>query len=325
MAWDINAFISSPYTQLAAGLLQGAQPGGNFAQGLNLGLLNTLNMQRQQAATALIGQQIARIREDRQFQQDRMAALQRLGQVEPQNAPYYAAGIAPPKPSELEVAAQLAGYTPGTPEFQQFIRDVKLHPQAVTNVNVGGNSGFRSATPEEQAALSSGNVLIDTKTGKPMVAPSLPADQRLAAGYASRMMQAEQTLGQLPITGAESIAGRQDALAPDLQSSSFQQMRQAQRDWIMAVLRKESQGQITQTEEESYLRNYFPVAGDSENNVLQKKAARIEQTRSMLKNAGGAFQDQIQLPKVYHTKEAPENARPGDLWQDPQGDWYEFQ
>ena len=93
----------------------------------------------------------------------------------------------------------------------------------------------------------------------------------------------------------------------------------AEEDWILANLRKESGGQITDEEMANYKKTYFPQAGEGQNIVLQKKAARIKAQEAMLRNAGGAFTEKVNLPKVYHTKEPPENANPGDLWQDSNG------
>jgi hypothetical protein len=108
-----------------------------------------------------------------------------------------------------------------------------------------------------------------------------------------------------------------------MQSGKYQQYQQAKRDWILANVRKESGATITPSEFNDFDKTYFPQPGEDHNTVLQKKAARIKAQESMLRNSGTAL-GKVQLPKVYKTDDPPEGAKPGDLWQDKNGDWYEF-
>jgi predicted amino acid-binding ACT domain protein len=111
--------------------------------------------------------------------------------------------------------------------------------------------------------------------------------QGKSAGYGARAAAAHEILNAVGDGGkvqpgyikraAESVPLAGDALgtlANVTQSPQQQQVEQAQRDFVNAVLRQESGAAISQSEFDNARKQYFPQPGDSPDVVLQKKRNR---------------------------------------------------
>jgi hypothetical protein len=121
--------------------------------------------------------------------------------------------------------------------------------------------------------------------------------ERNAAGFAGRMIAANQIISQPAIAAAapglgSGLAGSVPFVGESLrnlaQSPETQQYAQAARDWIRAKLRKESGAAIGVAEEENEFRTYFPVTGDSPRVIEQKAQARALANQGMIQAAGSA-------------------------------------
>jgi hypothetical protein len=136
--------------------------------------------------------------------------------------------------------------------------------------------------------------------GKPVVgkAPKFTVEQSNAAGYAQRMVAANEIVNSPAISasapgigsalaGATPFAG--EAFKNIVQSPQTQQYAQASRDWIRAKLRKESGAAIGVQEEAEEFRTYFPMPGDSAAVIKQKAEARQRANQGMIQSAGKAF------------------------------------
>ena len=94
------------------------------------------------------------------------------------------------------------------------------------------------------------------------------------AGYRDRLVQANQTINTLgdQFTGYASKLG---ALVPNfLKSDERQQFEQAKRNFINAVLRRESGAAISPSEFDNAEEQYFPQPGDKPNTIAQKQVNR---------------------------------------------------
>lgn len=136
--------------------------------------------------------------------------------------------------------------------------------------------------------------VLDTN-GKPMIAKPSVADKPLNESqanslmYGKRMQTAHKILEDLEsANGSWDIKGG-NVLArvnPRGGSEDFKKYEQAKRNFINAILRKESGAAIGQDEFESANKQYFPQIGDTEDVIKQKAANRKQVTNSMLTNAG---------------------------------------
>lgn len=123
--------------------------------------------------------------------------------------------------------------------------------------------------------------------------------QNLAAGFADRMVEADQTLSQLendPKTrrmlvgtiGAPSGSGDVPLIGNWTLSKEGQLYKNAQSNWVRANLRKESGAAIGNDEMASEIKTYFPQPGDSDELITQKAKLRKIAEANMRRNAGRA-------------------------------------
>ncbi len=143
--------------------------------------------------------------------------------------------------------------------------------------------------------------------------------ERLSSGFYARMADSTNTLSK-PLTGPDGkpvlrngkpvildqVASKPEMFAEivgglvpnwlggeELQNAATtslrQQYEQAQRNWITANLRKESGANIPDPELRNEIKKWFPVVGDSEAVIEQKRKARKVAEESMRKNAGRAL------------------------------------
>lgn len=124
-------------------------------------------------------------------------------------------------------------------------------------------------------------------------APKMTGDQFKVAGYGRRLEQAEDVFSSLSQKGYDrtDLKGAiYNKLAPGAsQDDQYKQQAQAERNYINAVLRRESGASISPAEFESAEQQYFPRPGDSPQ-LLQQKALNRQQVRESMKaEASGAW------------------------------------
>jgi hypothetical protein len=86
--------------------------------------------------------------------------------------------------------------------------------------------------------------------------------------------------------GGEALAGSVPLVGNYLISPKYQAAKQAADDWLTANLRKESGAAISVDEMASEYKKYFPIPGDSDKTVMQKRQSRKEAEKGMVKAAG---------------------------------------
>lgn len=123
---------------------------------------------------------------------------------------------------------------------------------------------------------------------KPAAAKEPTESERSSAGYLGRMEATEKNLGNakpfsLPVqTGLD----RAPNVTNFVLSPEQQVQRQQQEDWVRAKLRKESGAVIGDQEMAREIRTYFPMAGDSDKVILQKRQSRMQAIEQMKSSAG---------------------------------------
>jgi hypothetical protein len=139
--------------------------------------------------------------------------------------------------------------------------------------------------------------------------PGLNDTQAKALLFGSRMQQADKILTQLAaqgtvrpsvvkqaVEGIPLIGGALSAGANATSSPQQQQVEQAQRDFVNAVLRRESGAAISPSEFESAKKQYFPSVGDSEAVIQQKAYNRQLATRGLMAEVPAKRRDSITNP-----------------------------
>ena len=177
-----------------------------------------------------------------------------------------------------------------------------------------------------------GTFLIDTRTGqaKPVIGPAgqpligggkpLTETQSNAVAFGARAIEADKIasglekkgvtntgiirtvaggiVGQAPIVGEKLEQGVRSAFNPIPSvlggpSGEQQQVEQARRNFISAVLRKESGAAIGVNEYANEERKYFPQIGDTQKTIEQKQEARRLAIKALEAQAGPSGTRQI--------------------------------
>lgn len=129
--------------------------------------------------------------------------------------------------------------------------------------------------------------LKDSNVKAPTVA------QQTVATYASRIEQANPTISNLESTIQSMnplLFEAQSRLPSYLQTATYQQFDQAARNFINAVLRRESGAVISPSEFDNAYKQYLPRAGDTEATLMEKRINRDIVYNSLKNAAGGAYQ-----------------------------------
>ncbi len=137
------------------------------------------------------------------------------------------------------------------------------------------------------------------KGGTP-VPPKMTVDAGKNTGFLIRLNDANEVLNSLEGQGTR--FGQQNAdliplgLGNFLRDPEFQKFDQARRDFVNAVLRRESGAVISEQEFANADQQYFPVPGDSPEVIAQKRQNRINAIAGVRAGAGAgaAYVDQLQ-------------------------------
>jgi len=133
------------------------------------------------------------------------------------------------------------------------------------------------------------------KEAKEGPAPKPPtADQAKVATFGRRVEQAMAEMGRLEGEGYDRSspkAGLGAKLPNMLKSSSAQQQSQAERNFVNAVLRRESGAVISDQEFANAEKQYFPRSGDSKETLEQKARNRQQVVQGFQAEAGTAWEN----------------------------------
>jgi len=133
----------------------------------------------------------------------------------------------------------------------------------------------------------SGGISVDQVT-----APRYTPDQFTVATFAERIHDANQiisNLEQAALSQADASLSGVPVVGNYLIPAEYQQVLQAQQDFINALLRRESGSAISDAEFANARAQYFPQPGDSPEVLAQKKANRDTVMRGLARASGGAY------------------------------------
>lgn len=222
--------------------------------------------------------------------------------------------------------SQLAGQQP---EMTANMRDWQFaqdNPGFMDYINPQGSPDAPSLTSiyDENGREQKG-YMVQTADGPQFVPVGSPkanteraefnVSQASAAGYADRMIAADQTLDNPALTTAQTDAGNYALTAATFGAGNFftseewQQADQAQRDFINAILRRESGAVISESEFANARKQYFPQPGDSEAVIAQKAANRKNAINGVVRAAGPAYTPP-NVPALYGDGAGDEMAYP---------------
>ncbi|MFV1627941.1 hypothetical protein [Phaeobacter sp. JH203A] len=142
--------------------------------------------------------------------------------------------------------------------------------------------------------------------------PKMNVDQGKNTGFLIRMNDAGRTLDQLENQGLEFLQQNTDAIPLGLgnymRTEEFQQFDQARRDFINALLRRESGAVISPQEFENAEIQYFPIPGDSPQVIEQKRRNRANAIAGIRAGSGpgAAYVDRMEQQGATPQQETPQ-------------------
>ena len=135
--------------------------------------------------------------------------------------------------------------------------------------------------------------LLEVETAKAGMKPPTQA-QEATALYASRIKQADEVFAGIEeFINTQGIGEMAQAGLPEfanfMKSEDMQSYQQAQRNFLNAVLRRESGAVISPSEFKEGRQQYFPQPGDKPAVIAQKKANRDLVKKNFISAAGNAY------------------------------------
>ena len=191
-----------------------------------------------------------------------------------------------------------AGYTPGTPEYQEAARKLLYKPSGTTvNVGTGGGpadafdkafgdsgEGRRLAIQARALARKEGISATDA-IERVALQKDVTSGERAADTYYQRMTDVSQDIEAMEDQGYNPSAP--DAILSKMPGGNFlvgndyQQYQAMANEWIRAKLRKESGAAIPPEEMRGEFQTYFFVPGDSPETIRRKRQLRTQAREAM--------------------------------------------
>lgn len=195
----------------------------------------------------------------------------------------------------LTLRAQAAGLKEGTPEYQQFMLSggapkAENKPSGIQEYEYAKSQGFPGTFQDWEASKKGGmSLTVDPATGQisfqqgSNIKPMTEAQSKdttfatRAAGALPLLDKFGDALTSLP----ESTGGNVPVVGNYLKSPEYQQAEQAGKEFLQAILRKDTGAAITKEETAEYGSVYLPRPGDSPELLAQKKASRTRALEAM--------------------------------------------
>lgn len=180
--------------------------------------------------------------------------------------------------------------------------------QQVTDAN--GNRSFVKVNKRSGDVAPTGPQTTPTVPANPFaVGPKLNTDQSKSATMTDRMADANGVISKneninegvlsKPMGIAQAIPFvRDSALFNAVASPERQQVVQAQRNFVNAILRVESGAAISDGEFNNAQRQYFPQVGDSKEVIEQKRQNRVTAMKGMAREAGPNYRPPESLTSI---------------------------
>lgn len=252
-----------------------------------------------QAQTIPLSVQLAQMQAQRQEARDRAEA--ELGFLPEKKAPVVVDGrlVDPTTGTVVYEPAPKAGET-YTLSSGQKVFDASGN--LIAENAAGGADKTISVAPGNTVIDSAGNVIYRAPENASTAGQkTLTVDQAKNAGFALRMENSMGIIDQFS-GAATGVGGAIQSILPGgaltnfLRTPEYQQLDQAQRDFVNATLRRESGAAIAPSEFENAKKQYFPQPGDSPQVIEQKRVNRELALEGVKLGAGENVVETYELP-----------------------------
>lgn len=172
-------------------------------------------------------------------------------------------------------------------------KDNLITPYQSEQLKIDREKMVQNAQLEREKLASAANKTKEEKAPKP--------NQFQAATFGRRLEAADSVMTDLASQGFDrtgAIASAQSLGPNSIQSDELQQQEQAERNFVNALLRRESGSAIAKSEFTSAEKQYFPRYGDSEKVLAQKAQNRAIVKQGLMAEAGNAWDDVPQIAVI---------------------------
>lgn len=168
-------------------------------------------------------------------------------------------------------------------------REASMPPGSDESYTIGGQDANGNII---QVGSKSGKIrVLPVPGGQPLYPTHATDAQANAAGYGDRAVSAHATIDQLfngqVDPNSLGFAAQESRFTPNFaKSGNIQSLDQAKRNFLNAILRRESGAVISPSEFEEGAKQYFPQYGDTPETVRQKSLNRQQQIQNLKRAAG---------------------------------------
>lgn len=165
---------------------------------------------------------------------------------------------------------------------RQFQATQQTGQQAFQAQQQSNQQGFTGGQNDQNRALE-----LQKFNAKP-----LTDEQAKAAGFADRMVEAGDLIDKFGGAGtnyADTLKSSIPIIGNKMVSNEYQQLDQAKRNFVNALLRRESGAAISSSEFDNAEKQYFPQPGDSKETIAQKANNRKTALDGMARSAGTTY------------------------------------
>jgi hypothetical protein len=151
-------------------------------------------------------------------------------------------------------------------------------------------AGTKPLSMEEYQAAKKSNTGFSVTTNPDGTVSVVQGAKPLTEGQSKDMVFVTRAAGALPIVDSlgekltsltEKVGGDVPLIGNYLKSEEYQQAEQAGREFLAAILRKDTGAAVTDGELATYGATYLPQPGDKPANLAQKKAARARAVKAI--------------------------------------------
>jgi hypothetical protein len=234
------------------------------------------------------------------------------------------APVEPPETREINQGGNLVTQEWDGTKWATVAQAPRFQPRAATLERYtlyknGKGQDVTVGSKTEQALLNSGWSLTPSDTpvpGRDIPLPEAVAAQKRdialagagmnesqskAAGFADRMAASDAIINRLAAEGTD-LYNRMASGVPlagnYLVSEEFKQFDQAKRDFVNAILRRESGAVIADSEFDNADKQYFPQPNDGPDVIAQKAANRARATLGIMRAAGPNYEPDVKPSEV---------------------------
>jgi len=180
------------------------------------------------------------------------------------------------------------------PNYVKFVMDREGYDMDAVTAEIENIQSFETGVPVQATAINRESVREQIFN---VDQSQIAEGSKQSYNYGTRMLQAGDVLSETEKSISEkgALEGFQQwvdqkqvggVLTQRFVPKEFQQVDQAQRNFLNAVLRRESGAVISPEEFESGKKQYFPIPGDDEANLKLKRQNREQATKNFLGQAG---------------------------------------